>query len=68
MTPRRLIASLGLALTLLGCGKVGPPVRTREVPALGSVPSATSAPSAPSATSELAGGETENRESEEEPR
>ena len=62
MTPRRLIASLGLALTLLGCGKVGPPVRTREVPALGSVPSATSA------TSELAGGETENRESEEEPR
>lgn len=64
MTPRRLIASLGLALTLLGCGKVGPPVRTREVPALGSVPSATSAPSA---TSELAGGETENRESEEEP-
>lgn len=62
MTPRRLIASLSLALTLLGCGKVGPPVRTREVPALGSVPSATSTPS------ELAGGETENRESEEEPR
>jgi len=59
VTPRRLIASLGLALTLLGCGKVGPPVRTREVPALGSVPSA---------TSELAGGETENRQSEEEAR
>ncbi len=53
MTPRRLIAILSLALPLLACGKVGPPVRTREVPV---------------ATSEGAGGEAENGESEEEPR
>ncbi len=58
MTLRCLIAILGLALTLLACGKVGPPVRTHEGPALGSVPSA---------TSELVGGEAENGESEEEP-
>ena len=65
MTPRRLIAILSLALPLLACGKVGPPVRTREVPALGSVPSTTSVPLA---TSEGAGGEAENGESKEEPR
>ncbi len=58
MTPRCLIATLGLALTPLACGKVGPPVRTQGVPATVSVPSA---------TSELVGGEAENGESEEEP-
>ncbi len=63
MTSRTLIVTLGLALTLLACGKVGPPVRRREVPATDSVPSSTSTP----ATSESAGDEAENGESEEEP-